>query len=87
VVLDDSIMRRNLALREMMGFARAVVADGRVSHAEAKGLQAWIEANTEVLGVAGVEEIIGILTNAFDDGRLSEPERKQLIDVLERFGG
>jgi hypothetical protein len=87
VVLDDSVMRRNDALREMMRFARAVVADGEVTQSEAKGFQAWIEANPDVLGLPAVEEIVGILANAFDDGRLTETERSQLGEVLERFGG
>lgn len=87
MVLDDSVMRRNDALREMMRFARAVVADGEVTESEAKGFQAWIEAHPDVLGLPSVEEIVGILTNVFDDGRLTEPERSQLAEVLARFGG
>lgn len=71
----------------MMQFARAIIEDGSVSDAEAKGFQAWIEANPDVIGLQSVDEIVGILTNFFDDGELSDEERAQLVTVLERFGG
>lgn len=87
MVLDDSVMRRSDALRRMMQFARAIIEDGSVSDAEAKGFQAWIEANPDVIGLQSVDEIVGILTNFFDDGELSDEERAQLVTVLERFGG
>jgi hypothetical protein len=87
VVLDESVMRRSEALRDMMELARAIVADGQLSASEARGLQAWIESNPDVVGLKSVEEIVGILTNALDDGRLSDEERDQLMKVLERFGG
>jgi hypothetical protein len=87
VVLDDSVMRRSDALRDMMRFARAIVADGEVSESEAKGFQAWIEANPDVRGLPAVDEIVGILANFFADGKLSEDEKVQLIEVLKDFGG
>ena len=80
-------MRRSTALREMMEFARAIIADGNISDSEAKGFQAWIEANPDVIGIGSVDELVGILTNFFSDGRLSEAQREQLIDILDRFGG
>lgn len=87
MVLDDSVMRRSDALRAMMRFARAIVEDGEVSEAEAKGFHAWIEANPDVRGLESVDEILGILTNVFDDGELDEEERRELAELLERFGG
>lgn len=86
-VLDDSVMRRNDALRRMMRFARVIVADGEISDAEAEGFQRWIDANPEVRGLPAVDEIVGILANFFDDGSLSDDEREQLIGILGRFGG
>ena len=87
MVLDDSVMRRSDALREMMSFARAIVEDGEVSVTEATGFRAWIESNPDVMGLPQVEEIIGILRNVLADGKISEAEREHLSDVLERFGG
>lgn len=87
MVLDDSVMRRSDALREMMGFARAIVADGEISEAEAKGFHAWIQSHPDVLGLQMVDEIVEILTNVFADGKLSDKERAHLVDALERFGG
>lgn len=85
--LDDSVMRRSDALQEMMRLARSLVSDGVVTNMEAKVFRAWIERNPDVKGIPAVEEIVGILTNAFADGRLSEPERAQLAKLLEEFGG
>ncbi len=71
----------------MMQLARAIIADGKVSESEAKGFQDWIEANPDVIGIAAVDEIVGILTNFFSDGHLSDEEKEQLVEVLESFGG
>ena len=74
-------------LRELMHFARAIVEDGDVSETEALGLRAWIQANPDVASLPQVDQIVGILTNYFADGRLSEAERAHLAEVLENFGG
>lgn len=87
MVLDDSVMRRSDALREMMRYARKIVEDGEVSDEEARNFHDWIEANPHVRGLASVEEVLGIITNAIDDGSLSERERDELANLLERFGG
>lgn len=86
-MLDDSIMRRSDALQEMMRLARSIVSDGEVTDMEAKVFSAWIERNPDVKGIVAVDEIIGILTNVFADGRLSDTERAQLVTLLEEFGG
>lgn len=87
MVLDDSVMRRSDALHEMMGLARAIVADGVVSDAEAKAFQAWIDSHPDVIGIQSVDEIVGILTNVFSDGQISDGERAQLAEILEGFSG
>jgi hypothetical protein len=87
MVLDDSVMRRSDALQEMMRLARALVSDGDVTNMEAKAFHSWIERHPEVKGIAAVDEIVGILTNVFADGRLSDTERTQLVTLLEEFGG
>jgi hypothetical protein len=80
-------MRRSDALREMMGLARSIVSDGRVTATEARAFRSWIERNPDVKGIAAVEEIVGILTNVFADGRVSGAERDQLATLLREFGG
>ncbi|MDH3227274.1 MAG: hypothetical protein OEM67_09340 [Thermoleophilia bacterium] len=87
MVLDDSVMRRSDALREMMRLARAIVADDIVTEEEARTLTAWIESHPDVKGIAAVEEIIGVLTDVLADGRLTEPEHSQLAELLKGFGG
>lgn len=85
--LNDSVMRRSDALQEMMRLARSIVSDGVVTDMEAKVFYAWIERNPDVKGIVAVDEIVGILTNVFADGRLSDQERAQLVKLLGEFGG
>jgi hypothetical protein len=80
-------MRRSDALREMLAFARAILDDGEVSDGEATSFFAWIQANPDLRGLQGVDEMVELMTNAFADGHLSEPERSSLLEALERFGG
>lgn len=87
MVLDDSVMRRSDALQEMMRLARSLISDGVLTDMEAKVFHAWIERHPDVKGIAAVDEIVGLLQNVFDDGRLSEPERSQLAKLLKEFGG
>jgi len=86
-MLDDSVMRRSDALQEMMRLARSLVSDGVVTDMEAKVFHAWIQRNPEVKGIVAVDEIVGILTNVFADGRLSDAERAELAKLLDEFGG
>ena len=87
MVLDDSVMRRSDALREMMRLARAIIADGLVTDEEARMLTAWIEGNPDVKGIPAVDDIVGLLTDILADGRITEPERTELALVLRAFGG
>lgn len=51
--LEDRILRRNRALREMLEPARGVIADGVVTHGEAAALRRRLEANPEMTGERG----------------------------------
>ena len=87
MVLDDSVLRRSNAHREMLRLSRSILADGYVSELEAKAFQAWIDRHPDVIGISKVDEIVGILRNVFSDGRLTEEERDQLVEALDDFGG
>lgn len=87
MVLDDSTLRRNQALQEMIRLARAIVVDGEVSDLEAKMFRSWLDRHPDLSGVFPVPELTGILKNVFADGVLSAAEREQLKELLERFSG
>ena len=71
----------------MLGLARSILADGKITEMEAKVFRSWIERNPDVLGVSPVPEIVGILRNAFADGRLSAREADELRVLLSEFAG
>lgn len=86
-VLDESVLRRNKALQEMLRLARSIIADDAVSEMEAKVFQAWIDRHPDMLGVWPVNELLGILRNVLADGHLSEAEREELRALLHRVAG
>ena len=71
----------------MMELAREILEDGEVTKAEATRFRTWVEDHPDVVGIPGVEEAVGVITNVLDDGRLSGSEKAQLAEALERFGG
>ena len=86
-MLDDSVMRRSDALRELRELSRIILEDGVVTDAEADTLRSWIDENPVVHGLQAVDEIVEILRNVFADGRISGPERSQLEDILDELFG
>jgi len=87
MVLDESVLRRSNALRDMLRLARSIVADGHVTETEAKLFQAWIDRNPDMTGIYPISEFVGILRSAFADGHLSEEERAELKALLENVAG
>ena len=87
MVLDESMLRRGDALREMLELARFIVADGEVSELEAKIFQRWIDQNPDMLHVHPVEQLVGTLRTALADGVLSDAEKESLRKLLEELAG
>ena len=87
MALDESVLRRSKALQEMLSLARSTSADGDVSEREAKAFKVWIDEHPDMLGVWPVGELVGILQNAFADGRLTTSEREELRALLNRVAG
>ena len=85
--LDDSVLRRNRAMQEMLRIARAIVADDQVSDHEARMFRAWLDRHPGLAGVWPVTELRSILGNVLEDGKLSDAEREALRDLLARVGG
>ena len=77
MVLDESMLRRSNALREMMDLARFIVADGNVTEMEAKIFRRWLERNPDMLSVHPVDQLVGILRNAFADGEPAGQNRRR----------
>ena len=86
-ILDDRVLRRNTAMKEMLDLSRGIVSDGVVSEAEARRFQTWIDENPDMLGVWPVSELVGIIQKVLDDGRVSAAEQSELMSLLERVSG
>ncbi len=87
MVLDDSVLRRSNALREMMDLARFIVSDGEVSEMEARIFQRWLDKNPDMLGVYPINELVGVLRNIFADGEMSDSEKNELKAILDKVAG
>lgn len=70
-------------IREFLGLAKAVVADGKVSTAEAMALHAWIMSNTEIITSHPFDKIAERIIKALEDGEISNEESSELMPMLE----
>lgn len=85
--LPDRVLRRNRALRELMGFCRSAIADGEISDEEIRQFEEWVDAHPDMLGVAPLNRIAPILRTIFDDGEVSEEERAALTELIAELSG
>ncbi len=69
-------------LAEMVGIARGIIADGRVSSDEAERLALWARENPDVAARWPANLLARRLEQVFRDGRVDARERKHLASLL-----
>src|SRR5262249_35241930 len=75
-------------LSEILGIAKAMLADGVVNDEEATYLKQWGQNHPDALAQWPVNLIFARLAHHFADGRIDEQERAALHDLLSaRVGG
>lgn len=65
-------------LAEMLGLAKGVLADGRVSDEEVRALNAWTEAHPDVVSAWPGRILHRRLRTILSDGRVTNQERADL---------
>ena len=74
-------------INELIGLAHGIIADGKVNQAEAKHLQKWLAANSEVSGNPVVGTLFLRVDEMLRDGHLGANESSELLETLTRFAG
>lgn len=74
-------------LAEMLGLVKGVLADGEVSDAEVRALRDWAEAHPDVTSAWPGRILLRRLRRILQDGHVSETERADLHELLERLTG
>jgi len=77
--------RLDRGVNELIGFARGVLADGRVDRSEAIALAKWIVANEEVATTWPVSVLSERVMKVFEDGRIDPSELVDLKEALQEL--
>ena len=74
-------------LRSVLEHAREIIEDGVVSEAEARAFHEWLERHPELYAITPANLIVLQLRRIFADGRATEDERQDLLELLRTFTG
>jgi len=72
---------------ELVGIARGVLADGKISQAEAEYLEKWLIANKGVTSNPVIATLLARVEIMLKDGILDASESAELFDALNSFVG
>jgi len=74
-------------ISEMLGLAKGVLADGKVTEAEAALLRDWVATHPDATDGWPGNVVADRLFRIFEDGLVEEEERSDLADLLQRLVG
>jgi hypothetical protein len=74
-------------VREMLVMVRATLQDGKVHEEEAESLQVWLKYHPDMVVTGLGKEIAEKLVAVFEDGRITQRERKELLVLLQELMG
>lgn len=74
-------------VNELIGLAHGLIADGKVSQAEAEHLQKWLTANAAVRENPVVLTLLRRVDEMLHDNFLDEDESRELLETLTSFTG
>ena len=72
---------------EILGLAQGVLADGVVNDAEARFLRSWVSSHGDTADRWPVNILKARLDRIFEDGVVSDAERRDLVELLESMVG
>ena len=72
-------------IQQLHGIMHGIMADGRVTLDEAKGLQDWIDEHADLKGTYPYDELDSLLTTILKDGLIDDQEQQLLRSFFEDF--
>lgn len=79
--------RTTRAVNEMLGLCRGLIADGVLTEGEVVCLNNWVRSNSEVAVLFPIREITERLHRIFADGVITDEERSELLELLQKVTG
>ena len=70
---------------ELIGLARGLIADDKISPEEVEFLQKWLAANLHISGQPLIHTLYRRVGNILSDGIVDDEEKRELLDTLNRF--
>ena len=74
--------RTNTAIEHLMGMVQGMLADGHLHDMEIKMLATWLTANEEAVQMWPASVVAKRVSDAIEDGHISEEERQHLTQTL-----
>jgi NAD-dependent DNA ligase len=72
-------------IQQLHGIMHGIMADGRVTLDEAKGLQEWIAEHADLKGTYPYDELVSLLTTILKDEQIDDQEQQVLRSFFEDF--
>jgi hypothetical protein len=72
-------------IQQLHGIMHGIMADGRITLDEAKGLQEWITEHADLKGTYPYDELDSLLTSILNDGQIDVEEQQVLASFFEDF--
>jgi len=74
--------RTSVAMEHLLGMVQGMLADGHLHDMEIKMLATWLAANEELVQMWPASLVAQRISNAIEDGHISEDERQHLTQTL-----
>ena len=70
---------------ELIGIARGLVADEKISQGEVEFLEKWLVANASISNQPLIHVLYKRISDILGDGLVDDEEKAELLDTLNRF--
>ncbi len=77
--------RLESALQTLAGLLTGIAADGEITVEEARGIQAWLDENSEFKNRNPFDEVAKLFDAALEDGELDTEEVQDILWMCEKF--
>jgi NAD-dependent DNA ligase len=92
--MDEATLNRfggdrlsNRQIDELIGLARGLIADGKITQDEAEFLRDWLSSNAGITQQPLLKTLYRRIADMLADGTFDDEERRELLDTLRTFSG